>query len=63
MACGGAGRGHSGEDVGLAESGKPHLAPGYHVGPNGAPKCTLHEQDERGAHRLRVQNVPVGDSS
>ena len=61
VARGRAGRGHSGEDVRLAKGGKPLPALGIRVGPDGAPKRPLREQNECGAERLRVEHVPEGD--
>ena len=62
MARGRAGRGHGGEDVRLAEGGKPLLPLGIRVGPDGASKRTLREQDKRGAEGLCVEDVPECDS-
>ena len=61
MAGGRAGRGHGGEDVWLAEGGEPHLALGIRVWPDGTPKSTLREQDQRGAEGLGVELVGKGD--
>ena len=44
------------------EGGKPLLALGLCVGPDGTPKSALFEQDERGTEGFRVQDVPEGDS-
>ena len=44
------------------EGGKPLLALGLLVGPDGTSKRTLFEQDESGTESFRVQDVPEGDS-
>ena len=61
MARGRAGRGHGGENVRLTKGSKPLLALGIRVGPDGAPKRPLREQNECGAKRLCVEHVPEGD--
>ena len=61
VAGGRAGRAHGGEDVRRAEGGKPLLPFGLRVGPNGAPKHALCEQDQRGAESLRVERIGEGE--
>ena len=56
-----ASRGHLGEDVRLAERSESLLPLGLRVGPDGATKHPLCEQDERGAERLSVELVREGE--
>ena len=61
MARGRTGRGHLGEDVRLAEGGKPLLPLGPFVGSDGAPKHALGEQDEGSTESLRVELIGEGE--